>query len=45
MKGGNGMGAWLILLNDIAAIYLGYRLTRDGAFDRKPKRRYRAYRA
>ena len=35
------MGWWLIILNDICAIWLGYALTRDGVFDRKPKRRYR----
>lgn len=35
------MGAWLIVLNDLGCIFLGYLLTRDGVFDRKPKRRYR----
>lgn len=35
------MGAWLIVLNDLGCIFLGYLLTRDGVFDRKPKHHYR----
>ena len=37
------MGAWLIIVNDLFAIWMGYILTKDGFFDRKPKRRYRMY--
>ena len=41
MKGGETMGWLLIILNDIMAVWLGYMLTKDGVFDRKPKKRYR----
>ena len=35
------MSVLAVILNEIAAVALGYLLAKDGVFDRKPKRRYR----